>query len=290
MLRDGLTLAIVLLAVVPAVCSIRRASPAVPPGDSVLSRLVFFGPLWWLINVAPLTVTYATSRHLYLPAAGLAVVVGILFDVLRQVRRPSVFAVPVVAAALVGLCVARLQGPIGEWVGSAGISEKMAGDLHAVASSAPRGTLIVLGAPRTASLSPPQLSPRVLHDISPTPGQPWLWSWATPYIHQPPFMSAELSERVGYVGPLLIDCCGAEQWFDRSLPEIKRWAEQPEPAPVIVVAWQPDTGTLVRASDSETPCLRDRALLLIQAWSPELLDRGIGNLVRNVAGNQPCGR
>ena len=156
LLRGGLALAIV-LAVTPAVWSMRRTSTAIAPVDSVVSRLVFFGPVWWLINVAPLTVTYAAARHLYLPAVGLAVVVGILFDVLHHVIRTRIaFAVPLVAAAALGLCGVRLLGPIGEWVGSAQISETMARELHAQASSTPPGSLIVVGASRTAVLSPPR--------------------------------------------------------------------------------------------------------------------------------------
>jgi hypothetical protein len=264
-----------------------------PVGASSTSRLVFFGPVWWLISVAPLAVTYATPRHLYLPAVGLTVVVGIVFDAIceriatRQTLAHTV--VRMTALAVLATCLAGLLRPIGEWSASAGLSEKMARDMHAEVRGTPAGSLIVLGGQRTAELSPPALAPQLLHDISPTPGRPWLWSFATPYVHQTPFTPESTSGGVEFVGPLSIDCCGAEQWFDRSISAIESWANRSDPVPLLVLAWQPSSGELVRASDSEAPCLRKRMMLLAGAWSAELLDRGIVSLVSDVARGQPCG-
>jgi hypothetical protein len=70
----------IVLAVLPALWDLRRRTKSLAPAQSMTSRLVFFGPLWWQTNVPPLAVTNARSRHLYLPAVGLAVVVGIVFD------------------------------------------------------------------------------------------------------------------------------------------------------------------------------------------------------------------
>jgi hypothetical protein len=276
------------LAVLPALWDLRRKTRSVPPGDSMTSRLVFFGPVWWLINVPPLAVTYATSRHLYLPAVGLAVVVGIAFDAIcRRAGARQQLAQPLLAAAALGACVIGLLGPIGEWTASASISEKMAREMQAEARGAAAGSLIVLGASRTAEISPRSPS-RSLANISPTPGQPWLWSWAIPYVHQAPFAPDEITSRVGFVAPLLIDCCGPEQWFARSVATIAAWASRPDPAPLVVLAWRPTTGALVRYSDADAPCLLDRMTVMAAASSPEDLDRGIGDLVRGVGRGQPC--
>jgi hypothetical protein len=277
------------LAVLPALWDLRQRSGSPPPGESITSRLVFFGPLWWLINVPPLAVTYATSRHLYLPAVGLAVVVGIAFDaVCRRAGARQKLVRPLLAAAALGACVIGLLGPIGEWTASARISEKMAREMQAEARGAAPGSLLVLGASRTAELSPPPLSSRSLENISPTPGRPWLWSWAIPYVHQAPFAPDEITSRVGFVAPLLIDCCGPEQWFARSVATIAAWASRPEPAPVVVLAWHPTTGALVRYSDADATCLVARMTAMAAASSPEELDRGVGDLVRDVVRGQPC--
>jgi hypothetical protein len=287
-LRALIALAIA-LAVLPALWDLHHRSGSPPPTESMTSRLVFFGPVWWLINVPPLAVTYATSRHLYLPAVGLAVVVGVAFDaVCRRAGAHQKLARPLLAAVALGACVMGLLGPIGEWTASAGISEKMAREMQAEARAAPAGSLIVLGASRTAEISPPPLSSRSLQNISPTPGRPWLWSWTIPYVHRAPFAPDEITSRVGFVAPLLIDCCGPEQWFARSLATIAAWASRPEPAPLVVLAWQPTTGALVRYSDADAPCLLRRMKRMAAASSSEDLDRGVGDLVRDVIRGQPC--
>jgi hypothetical protein len=284
-----LTAVAITLTVLPALWEPRRRLAAVPPNESMRSRLVFFGPVWWLINLPPLAVTYATSRHLYLPAAGVAVVVGIVFEAvcLRTGSRQNVARL-LLAAAVLGLCFVGLLRSIGEWTTSAGISEKMAREMHAETRAASDGSLIVLGAPRTAELSPPPLSPQSLQNISPTPGRPWLWSWAIPYVQRAPFVPGEITGRVGFVAPLLIDCCGPEQWFARSLPVIAAWASRPDPAPLVVLAWEPTTGALMRASDVEAPCLRGRMTPMAASSTPEDLDRGVGDLIRDVVRRQPC--
>jgi hypothetical protein len=219
----------------------------------------------------------------------MAVVVGIAFDaVCRSAGARQKLAQPLVAAAALGACVIGLLGPIGEWTASASISEKMAREMQAEARSAAAGSLIVLGASRTAEISPRSLSSRSLENISPTPGRPWLWSWAIPYVHQAPFAPDEITSRVGFVAPLLIDCCGPEQWFARSVATIAAWASRPDPAPLMVLAWQPTTGALVRYSDADAPCLLSRMTAMAAASSPEDLDRGIGDLVRDVGRRQPC--
>ena len=90
------------------------------------------------------------------------------------------------------------------------------------------------------------------------------------------------------MAPLLIDCCGPEQWFARSVGTIGAWASRPEPASLVVLAWQPTTGALVRYSAADAPCLLSRMTPMAAASSPEDLDTGIGDLVRDVVRGQPC--
>ena len=52
-----------------------------PERRRAVGVLLFFGPLWWVIGVAPIAVAgYESPRHVYLAAAGWAIVLGILRD------------------------------------------------------------------------------------------------------------------------------------------------------------------------------------------------------------------
>jgi hypothetical protein len=77
----------------------------------------------------------------------------------------------------------------------------------------------------------------------------------------------------------MIDCCGSQQWYDRSMSSLDAWAARGEPASVIVLTWNPATGSLVRYSDADAPCLRSAARALVASWGPEVLDRGVGTLL-----------
>ena len=163
----------IVLAALPALWELRQRSGFGRPGGSLTSRLVFFGPVWWLINVPPLAVTYATSRHLYLPTVGLAVVVGIAFDavcrragVYQKVARP-VLAAPASRRASSAYSDRSANGPPrqvspGKWLRTC-----------TPRPAPPRpGTLIVVGAARTAELSPPPHSLGHSRTSVPRPANP----------------------------------------------------------------------------------------------------------------------
>ena len=88
---------------------------------------------------------------------------------------------------------------------------------------------------------------------------------------------------------MLIDCCGRDQWFARSVATIDAWANRLEPAPLVVLAWQPTTGALMRYADADTPCLLARMSAPVTVTSADALDQAIGDMVRAVARGQPCG-
>ena len=71
--------AVVIACAIAAVILLRRLPPE--SGRRALALLLFFGPLWWIIGVAPTAVAgYESPRHVYLAAAGWALVLGILAD------------------------------------------------------------------------------------------------------------------------------------------------------------------------------------------------------------------
>ena len=66
---------------------------------ALAALLLFFGPVWWVIGVAPTAVAgYESPRHVYLAAAGWALVLGIVADLAWR-QRPGLPARRVVAAA-----------------------------------------------------------------------------------------------------------------------------------------------------------------------------------------------
>ncbi|MGH2370604.1 MAG: hypothetical protein ACRDI2_20705, partial [Chloroflexota bacterium] len=148
---------------------------------SIRRLVLFFGPAWWLVSTAPLVVTYVSARHLYLAGAGVALTLGLGFNALWLARqRPWRPLGALLGAGLVLICVLRLLPAVGEWNAAAAVSEKITRDVGQVARTAPRGSLLVLGAPDQG-----------VRGIGPT----WLWGYALPFAVQPPFSQTDLSER-----------------------------------------------------------------------------------------------
>ena len=51
------------------------------------NMVLYFGPCWWLLCLAPLVVVgYESTRHVYLAAVGWAIVLGVVADALWRVR------------------------------------------------------------------------------------------------------------------------------------------------------------------------------------------------------------
>jgi hypothetical protein len=263
------------LALVPAYFELRRRAGEKTP--TWRAYALYFGPLWWLVSVAPLAVTYVTPRHLYLPAVGVALTLALGFDALIRVRsRTWRCASLAIGAVALAACVVRLQTVVGEWNAAATISEKITRDVRLQAAAAQDGSLLILGAPRNAVLD--QSDSRVSNaELAPPPGRPWLWSWALPYAHQPPFTDTDIAERVAVVQPLSVYCCTAEQWLAQTRATITSWSNQPARLPVIVLVWDSSTGALMRQSDEENPALRSHVVSLIGAGTYRELDAMLGD-------------
>ena len=246
-------LLVIALGLVPAVIEWHRAG-RVRPG-AIGSVLAYFGPLWWLVTIAPLTVTYLTPRHLYLPAAGVAIALGLGFDLLQRTVWPAWSYLRWAAILVLGLtCVSGLESAVSDWTTAANMSGKMVVDLEREATRAPAGALVLVGAQPQAALNPlgSAASASLVH---PPPGRPWLWSWVMPYAVQPPFAPPELAERVTYVESRWVYCCPAEQWYASTQHSIASWSAQTE-KPIVVLAWDASTGDLARARNLNESCVR----------------------------------
>jgi hypothetical protein len=219
--------------------------------------LAYFGPVWWMIGVAPVVVAgYSSPRHVYLAAVGWAIVLGLLFDGLRhtrigKMRRKLVFAG---AALVLALYAALLQRSVREWNTIASVSHQAVRDVRATALAAPEGTLLIVGAPVRS------------------------WEWALPFAVRPPFTRTDLTQRVFIISPRPLSCCRS-QWFGETGELLRRWSEERKAGPVVALRWDPDTGALARATGTDTPQLPIVTRGLLDLDRPDDLDR---NLIRMI--------
>jgi hypothetical protein len=216
-----------------------------------LGRLLFFGPVWWLIQVVPLVVTYDSPRHLYLAAAGPCLVAALLGEALwRAEQRPRRLAGGVLAAALLLGSLALMQKPLANWNHSASVSERMRDDLWREAQAAPANSLVVVGAPMVGRS-------RFYHT--------WLWMWSAPFAYQPPFMPGDLTQQRLLIEPPDVFCCPRDQWEARTRATLGRWLAQAPPGPAIVLRWNPDDGEMFRETDADGASLSQELRLIHQA-------------------------
>ena len=215
-----------------------------------LGPLLFFGPIWWLIQVVPLVVTYDSPRHLYLAAVGPCLVAALLLQALWQAeQRPRRLAGSALGVALLLGSLALMQKPLANWNHSASVSEKMRSDLWREAQAAPANSLIVVGAPMVGRS-------RFYHT--------WLWMWSAPFAYQPPFMPGDLTQQRLLIEPPDVYCCLRPQWEVRTRATLDRWLAQ-APGPAIVLRWSPQDGELFRETDADDPSLARELRLIAQA-------------------------
>ncbi len=169
-LADGAAVAVALaaLAVALAASWVR--------GDSARARqMLFYGPVWHLLVLAPAAVSYLPESHRYLllPSAGLAVTIALV-----------VGSLPGRGAALAGAAALLLLVPMGlgladyqrDWTTAARLSRQFTQRAEQVAREAPPGAAVVL-------------------DVPGTYGRAYLWAWALPFALEQPFTDARLYGR-----------------------------------------------------------------------------------------------
>jgi len=235
------------------------------------AAVLYFGPVWWTVSVVPLVATsYLSARHLYLASAGLAIVLGLAFEALRYARRSLWrYAGAVASAGLFLGYTLSLLWAVGQWNGVAALSEKMSRDVEHEAMAAPAGSLLILDVP------PAGATPRVWT---------WLWGFSLPYALQPPFMPAEVTERILTVSAPEIYCCQLLQWYAHTQRSIAAWSAQTARPPVILLAWDSSTRSLIRQSDVEHPSLSSLVQSLAGAPSPRELDILLRAVLRQAYG------
>jgi len=235
---------------------LRRLPPEA--GRRVLALFLFFGPVWWVIGVAPTAVAgYESPRHVYLAAAGWALVLGILADLawLRARTPGRQRLVGALALAVCAFYAVRLHGVVSEWNRMAAVSHQAVLDVRREVLASPRGTLLIAGAPVRS------------------------WEWAVPFSVRPPYTRTDLTERAFIITPWLLHCCRG-QWLADTQRLLREW--HAHPGPIVVLRWEQDTGRLSRVTEREYPALRTVTEVLLQLSSREALDANILRMVEEL--------
>jgi hypothetical protein len=133
----------------------RRAQPA--------AFAVFFGGVWSLLTVTPLTgVVYHSPRHLYFPTIGLALALGLACAHTRRSR--------IVGGLLVGWFLAGHIAALGPWRTAATASRDALATLDRELANSEPGVIAVSSVPATL-------------------GPAWMWAWSSPQAFGPPFIT-----------------------------------------------------------------------------------------------------
>lgn len=244
--------------VVTAVALCFAARPAAG-ARSIAARVVFFGPVWWAIGVAPILVAgYESPRHVYLAAMGWSILLGVALDSVGTAISGRTWPRAVMAAAA-GVLVAYavlLHSAVREWNEMGAVSERAVRDVTRESFAAREGTLIIVGAPTRS------------------------WEWALPFAIKPPF-SEDVTSRSYVISPWLLHCC-RQQWFDDTRRTLATWSTGPAPDSVIALRWDPATGALSKMSSAENEALPQIADMLSDLSQYDLLDLSIRRLLDSI--------
>jgi hypothetical protein len=210
---------------------------------------------------------YESPRHVYLAAVGWAILVGLVFDIAWRSWRARAWRAAVFAAAGLVLFAysVPLHAAVKRWNRASALSHEMVGDLEREALAAPRGSLVIVGAPATS------------------------WEWALPFAARPPYATSSLDDRVFLVTPMKLHCC-RHLWADVTRAQIAEWARQPEPGAIVALAWDAQTGARFRVTDRDYPALRDIVLALPETGTPEAMDQAMLRLIAQVVRGYPVGQ
>ncbi|HEY3158952.1 MAG TPA: hypothetical protein VGJ78_08345 [Vicinamibacterales bacterium] len=216
--------------------------------------VVYFGPVWIALGMAPILVSgYYSPRHMYLASLGWAIVLGAGVEMLwyappAAARR--LLAVVLVAALLIGYG-SQLRVIVRDLDRYAAISHAATVQMEREATSGPEGTLVIAGVPRLS------------------------WAFAVPHSLRPPFTRTDLTKRIFVISDSADHCCEAVQWNDYTRTALRAWQDRTDRPPVVALYWNPMTGRMSRVADRDDPQLRTLASLLLETDSRETLDSAI---------------
>lgn len=227
--------------------------------------MLFVGPLWWIIGVAPVAVAgYESPRHIYLAAAGWGLTLGAMFDVVRSWRPGTAWRYACTAAALGCLSVytVQLADGIHEYRDLAAVSHQAVQGVRAEVLNGPQGGLVIVGVPGPS------------------------WDWALPFAVRPPYTRTDLTSRAFIVSPRALHCCSG-QWFNDTRRHLRNWSTGPAQEAVTLLRWSDQPGSGGRVTSADNPALPDIARALLTIDQPAVLEANIQRLLRELVPAPP---
>ena len=231
------------------------------------SAASFFGVVWWVLGIAPIAVAgYESPRHVYLAAAGWAVLLAIGFHTFAEAGPARVwkYGARAGAAAILAVYSVQLWTVVGQWSKAADVSKNAVLGLEREAMATAPGSLVIVGVPISS------------------------WEWAAPFMAQPPYTQIDLTARVYIVTPSRLHCC-LGPWLDYTRVNLKHWAALPNPSPIVALYFNPRTGAMSRLTDEDYPALRTIVPTLLQTDTLDALDRAILRMLEDLVGTRPPG-
>jgi hypothetical protein len=232
-------------------------SPRPMPSVCIWGALLYFGPVWLFLGIAPIIVAnYESPRHVYLASLGWAMVLGIVMQVLWQARPHRLLrpVAAVAAAALLTLHAVQLHAAVGRWNTLTSVSKKAVTDLEREALSLPEGSLVIAGAPASS------------------------WEWSLPFAAQPPFTRTDISKHVRIVSTMKLHCCRA-QWNAYTRQTLAAWSNAANRPMLVALHWDAATGRLSKLTDREEPLLRVMIPILLETPTADTLDSRLQELL-----------
>lgn len=219
---------------------------------------IYFGGAWTVLGMAPILVAgYYSPRHMYLASLGWAVVVATACQLLWEMRPTRVWraAAAVVTVAVLGAYAFQLGTVVREWGVRSAVSRRAVTDLEQEALAAPRGALIIVGAPQRS------------------------WAFAVPHALRPPFTSQDISRRTRVISHSSLHCCSAILWDDYTRTALRSWIADAARPPVVALSWNPETGARSRIAEADEPYLRPLMSVLLATPDRASLDGAIARML-----------
>ena len=213
-----------------------------PVSTPVVERVRFFGAAWYIVTIAPMVVTYASVRHLYITAAGVSITLASLILPRDSVETPQWTRIrTAICAGLLVLYGMASIGNISAWVTSGIESQRFASAVPRLLQSVPRGSVVFV-------------------DVPAWNRDGWFWSWATPFALQPPFMADDLDEEFRIVERPPVYCCPPDQWWTARRAALMALIDSPAPQQVAQIVFARDNpgGPALTTRMVDGPDLRRR--------------------------------
>jgi Dolichyl-phosphate-mannose-protein mannosyltransferase len=205
-------------------------------------HLIFFGPIWYSITIAPMIVSgYLSARHVYLTAAGVSIALAsLLLHTGWQFGGWGKAARGVAIGVVIFLYAIALTSNVRGWIANGIDSQRFAAALPVLLRSVPPGSTVMV-------------------DIPGMRRGVWFWSWALPFALEQPFVREDLYRQFAIVEWPLVYCCVARQWWA---------AKQPALGPILqstgtheltyIVPDQRDSGLIVEKRTVSGPAWRTK--------------------------------